>query len=87
MTGDPHTLTSRSFRIQFRAEADIAGGVCAGRIEHLRSGDAAHFSTIEELLSFVDFWLSRQHTRPARRRLPEREPAPARDTDKGFGRR
>jgi hypothetical protein len=52
-------LAGRSFRIQFREEADIARSICSGRIEHLRSGDAAHFSTVEELLSFVGFWLER----------------------------
>jgi hypothetical protein len=59
-TGHPQALTGRSFRIQFRAETtNVCGGTCAGRIEHVRSGDAAHFSSIEELLSFVDFWLAR----------------------------
>jgi len=58
-TGEPRILAGRSFRLQFRAEADVARGVCSGRIEHLRSGDAAHFSSIEELLSFVGFWLGR----------------------------
>ena len=58
-TGELRNLTGRSFRVQFRDEADIAHGVCSGRIEHLRSGDAAHFSCIEELLAFVTFWLDR----------------------------
>ena len=58
-TAHPRNLTGRSFRIQFREEADLARSICSGRIEHLRSGDAAHFSTVEELLSFVGFWLER----------------------------
>jgi hypothetical protein len=58
-TGELRTLTGRSFRVQFRDEADLARGVCSGRIEHTRSGDAAHFGTIEELLTFVRFWLGR----------------------------
>jgi hypothetical protein len=53
-------LTGRAFRVHFRADADLARGVCSGRVEHLRSGDAAHFSTVQELLAFVDFWLSRR---------------------------
>jgi hypothetical protein len=54
----PSALTGRTFRIQFRAEADVARGVWAGRIEHLRSGDAAHFASIDELLAFVASWLA-----------------------------
>ena len=52
-------FTGRAFRVQFGADADLAQGVCRGRIEHLRSGDAAHFTTVQELLTFVEFWLSR----------------------------
>jgi hypothetical protein len=58
-TGELRNLTGRSFRVHFRDEADIARGVCSGRIEHVRSGDAAHFASIEELLAFVTFWLDR----------------------------
>ena len=55
----PTALTGRAFRVEFRAEADVAQGLCSGRVEHLRSGDAAHFGTVDELLAFVAFWLSR----------------------------
>ena len=53
------TLVGRSFRVQFRADADIRRGDCSGRVEHIRSGDAAHFSSADELLSFLALWLSR----------------------------
>jgi hypothetical protein len=62
----PHAagaLTGRTFRIQFRAEADVVRGVWAGRIEHLRSGDAAHFASIDELLAFVAVWLAGEDDR------------------------
>jgi hypothetical protein len=52
-------LTGRSFRVQFRADADIRRGACSGRVEHIRTGDAAHFSSAEELLSFLALWLAR----------------------------
>jgi hypothetical protein len=58
-SADQFALTGRAFRIQFRAEADIARGICCGRIEHVRSGDAAHFATVEELLAFVQFCMTR----------------------------
>jgi hypothetical protein len=61
------TLTGRSFRVQFRADADIRHGACSGRVEHIRSGDAAHFSSAEELLSFLALWLARDVlAKPAR---------------------
>ena len=53
------TLVGRSFRVQFRADADIRRGACSGRVEHIRSGDAAHFSSADELLSLLALWLSR----------------------------
>jgi hypothetical protein len=53
------TFVGRSFRVQFRADADIRRGDCSGRVEHIRSGDAAHFSSADELLSFLAQWLSR----------------------------
>ena len=56
----PSALVGRTFRVQFRAEADVGRGVFAGRIEHLRSGDAAHFSRVDELLAFIALWLARE---------------------------
>ena len=64
---DSGAFTGRAFRVPFRANADPGRGVCCGRVEHLRSGDAAHFTSVEELLSFVDYWLgggARARVRP-----------------------
>ena len=60
MTGptDSGAFTGRAFKIHFRLDTDLARGVCRGRIEHLRSGDAAHFMTVQEMLTFVEFWLN-----------------------------
>jgi hypothetical protein len=58
---DQFALLGRAFRIQFRAEADIERGICCGRIEHVRSGDAAHFATVQELLAFVQFCMTRRN--------------------------
>ena len=55
---DSGSFTGRAFRVHFRLDADLSHGVCAGRVEHLRSGDAAHFTKIEEMLAFMEFWLS-----------------------------
>ena len=55
---DSGAFTGRAFRVHFRLDTDLARGVCCGRIEHLRSGDAAHFTSAKELLAFVEFWLT-----------------------------
>jgi hypothetical protein len=61
---DPSSFTGRTFRIQFRAEADLGRGICSGRVEHIRSGDAAHFGSAQELMAFVELCLSRQPMDP-----------------------
>ena len=55
---DSGAFTGRAFRVHFRPDADLTKGLCCGRVEHLRSGDAAHFTTVGDLLAFVEFWLS-----------------------------
>ena len=52
-TTDQHCLVSRSFLVHLRTDDDIAGGRVVGRVEHVPSGDAAHFQSIDELLSFM----------------------------------
>ena len=40
-----------AFVVQFRVETDLAQGRCTGRVEHVVSGQAAHFQSVEELLA------------------------------------
>jgi len=42
-----------AFVLQFRAGVDIEQGCCEGRIEHIVSGSATHFQSLEELLAFL----------------------------------
>jgi hypothetical protein len=51
-TATPKTplAADRAFVVQFRA----ATGHFAGRVEHLVSGQAAHFDSRERLLSFIE---------------------------------
>ena len=42
-----------AFVVQFRVETDLAQGCCTGRVEHVVSGQAAHFQSLEELLAFI----------------------------------
>ncbi len=45
--------TNRAFVLQFRQQADVNSGRVDGRIEHITSGRAGLFHTLEELVSFV----------------------------------
>ncbi len=42
-----------AFVVQFRVETDLAQGRCTGRVEHVVSGQAAHFQSLEELVAFL----------------------------------
>src|SRR5207245_2181743 len=56
-----------AFVVQFRLGADVAQGPCAGRVEHVVSGQAAHFQSVEELLAFMARVLATVRTPPRRR--------------------
>ncbi|MBX3027833.1 hypothetical protein KF840_23305 [bacterium] len=43
----------RAFVVQLRADADPGGGVVRGRIEHLTTGLAAVFESVEELVAHM----------------------------------
>jgi len=43
----------RAFVVQFRAEANMEQGRCTGRVEHVVSGQATRFASLEELLAFI----------------------------------
>ena len=42
----------RAFVVQLHAEAHVAHGRMMGRVEHVQSGQAARFHTLDELLEF-----------------------------------
>jgi hypothetical protein len=43
----------RAFVVQLHATAVVAQGQLIGRVEHVLSGQAAHFDTLDELLTFI----------------------------------
>lgn len=43
----------RAFVVQVHAAAAVAQGRLAGRVEHVVSGQAVHFHTLDELLAFM----------------------------------
>jgi hypothetical protein len=45
--------TGRGFLVQLRLDAEPTRGVFRGRVQHVRSGDAAHFDSLEELAGFI----------------------------------
>ena len=55
MTGKQHT---ESFVVQFRAGSEVAAGQLDGRVEHVASGRATHFRSLEELLAVLKQWLA-----------------------------
>lgn len=42
-----------AFVVQLREHADVDHGQWSGRVEHVTSGRASHFQSIEELLGFM----------------------------------
>jgi hypothetical protein len=43
----------RAFVVQLREHTDVERGQWAGRVEHVTSGQATHFQSLEELAAFV----------------------------------
>jgi hypothetical protein len=43
----------RAFVVQFRSDTDMEQGQVVGRVEHVLSGQVAHFQSLNELLAFV----------------------------------
>jgi hypothetical protein len=49
----PSLPADRAFVVQFHSDVRLEQDEFSGRIEHLVSGQAAHFQSQEELLSFI----------------------------------
>ena len=52
-TSQPAYPARRAFVVQIHVEANVAQNDVWGRVEHIVSGRAAHFGTIEELGQFI----------------------------------
>ena len=46
-------VPERAFVVHFRAAADLSCDQTSGRVEHVMSGQATHFDTLDQLLTFV----------------------------------
>ena len=60
----PGLPAHRAFVVQFHGEADIERGRVMGRVEHVASGRATHFGTLEQLLAFMAQVLTDDPARP-----------------------
>jgi hypothetical protein len=57
----------RAFVVQFRVETKVARRRYAGRVEHVVSGQATHFASLEELLTFIGQVLATVRAPPRRK--------------------
>jgi hypothetical protein len=57
-----------AFVVHFRVDSAVTRGRVAGRVEHIASGQATHFASLEELLAFIDQVLANVRAPPRRRR-------------------
>jgi len=68
----PSLPTHRAFVVQLHADAKPEQGDFRGRVEHLASYQAAHFSSLEELTAFMARILSAQERAAAENSLEEK---------------
>ena len=60
----PTLPVHRAFVVQLQATAVVGQGQLSGRVEHVLSGQAAHFRTLDELLAFMARVLAALETTP-----------------------
>ena len=53
-----------AFVVQFRTDTDVQQGHITGRVEHIISGQASHFSSLDDLLAFIDRVLTEVNNPP-----------------------
>jgi len=54
----------QAFVVQFRAETAVEQGRFVGRVEHVVTGQATHFQSLEELVAFIGRVLTQVRTKP-----------------------
>jgi hypothetical protein len=60
-----HFSVTRAFVVQFRSDTVVEQGRLAGRVEHVVSGQAADFQSLETLLAFMARVLRAERARSA----------------------
>ncbi len=49
----PSLPVNRAFAVQIHADAQVRKGQLKGRVEHVLSGEATHFESLDELQAFI----------------------------------
>jgi hypothetical protein len=62
-----------AFLVHFRVHSEVAQGRMAGRVEHVVSGQATHFDSLEELLAFIARVLATVRAPPGTMRRPSQQ--------------
>ena len=60
-----HLSVNRAFVVQFQSDTAVEHGHLAGRVEHVVSGQATDFQSLETLLAFIAQVLREAHDRAA----------------------
>jgi hypothetical protein len=60
LKSQPPLPAKRAFVVQVHADAQVEQGQWKGRVEHLVSGEADHFDSLEELTTFIVQILTKQ---------------------------
>ena len=61
---EPTLPSNRAFVVQFRATTEPTASDCAGRIEHLVTGQAVRFESWEHLQHFIQEMLTQVGEKP-----------------------
>ncbi len=61
---EPTLPSNRAFVVQFRVTTEQISDNCAGRVEHLVSGQAARFDSWEHLQQFIKEMLTQVEEKP-----------------------
>jgi hypothetical protein len=62
-TAAPSLPLCGAFVVQLSTEADVTQGQWVGRVEHVRSGHATHFQSLDDLLTFITRMLTDMRAR------------------------
>ena len=66
-TGQAPLSVRWAFVVHLRTNTDVAREQIAGRVEHVVSGQSAHFDSLEQLLAFIGHVLAPMRAPPRRR--------------------
>jgi hypothetical protein len=59
----PSLPTNRAFVVQLHVDVEVEHGQFYGRVEHVVSGKATHFDSVEGLMAFIKRVLEEQSSR------------------------